>query len=142
MAWYFGRPLGESIFMGFLLSLSSTAIVLKLLQERGEVDTPHGRTGLGILIFQDIAIVPMMLFVPLLSEVSENIGVVFSVVGQRDSNHGPGHRQRQVGGAPRPLSDRPHRQLELFLFHCADLPGGLADGPGRLPWPWGPFWLG
>ncbi len=61
-------PLGESIFIGFLLSLSSTVIVLKLLQERAEVDSPQGQTALGILIFQDILIVPMMLFTPLLAE--------------------------------------------------------------------------
>ena len=62
------RPLGvrQSVFLGFLFSLSSTAIVLKLLQERAEVDSPHGRTTLGILIFQDIVIVPMMLLTPLL----------------------------------------------------------------------------
>jgi monovalent cation:H+ antiporter-2, CPA2 family len=57
----------ESVFIGFLLSLSSTAIVLKLLQERAEADSPHGRISLGILIFQDTIIIPMMLLVPLLS---------------------------------------------------------------------------
>ena len=62
-----GQPIGESIFVGFLISLSSTAIVLKLLQERAEVDSPHGRTTLGILIFQDIIIVPMILVTPLLA---------------------------------------------------------------------------
>jgi CPA2 family monovalent cation:H+ antiporter-2 len=62
----FGLGIGQSVFLGFLLSLSSTAIVLKLLQERAEVDSPHGRTTLGILIFQDIVIVPMMLLTPLL----------------------------------------------------------------------------
>lgn len=75
-----GKTMGEAVFIGFLLSLSSTAIVLKLLQERGDVDTPHGRTSLGILIFQDIIIVPMMLFVPLLSGASENIGVSFLIL--------------------------------------------------------------
>ena len=59
--------LGESVFIGFLISLSSTAIVLKLLQERAEVDSPHGRASLGILIFQDVIVVPMMLVTPLLS---------------------------------------------------------------------------
>lgn len=72
-----GKPCGEAIFIGFLLSLSSTAIVLKLLQERAEVDSPHGRTSLGILIFQDIIIVPMTLFVPLLSGQTENIVASF-----------------------------------------------------------------
>jgi len=61
-----GQPIGESIFIGFLIALSSTAIVLKLLQERAEVDSPHGRTTLGILIFQDVIIVPMILVTPLL----------------------------------------------------------------------------
>ncbi len=42
-----GTPLGKSIFIGFLLSLSSTAIVLKILQEKAEIDSPHGRTGLA-----------------------------------------------------------------------------------------------
>jgi len=62
-----GQPVGNSIFIGFLISLSSTAIVLKLIQERAEVDSPHGRTALGILIFQDIIIVPMILITPLLA---------------------------------------------------------------------------
>ncbi len=62
-----GHELGPSIFFGFLVSLSSTAIVLRLMQERGEVDSPHGRTAFGILIFQDIVAVPMMLITPLLA---------------------------------------------------------------------------
>ncbi len=70
----------EAVFVGFLISLSSTAIVLKLLQERAEVDTPHGRTSLGILIFQDIIIVPMMVFVPLLAGQTENLGASFLIL--------------------------------------------------------------
>ena len=62
-----GQPFGQSIFIGFLVSLSSTAIVLKLMQERAEVDSPHGRTALAILIFQDVIIVPMILITPLLA---------------------------------------------------------------------------
>ncbi len=69
-----GLQVRDSIFMGFLIALSSTAIVLKLLQERGEIDSPHGRTALGILIFQDIAIVPMMLLIPLLAGTSKQSG--------------------------------------------------------------------
>jgi CPA2 family monovalent cation:H+ antiporter-2 len=62
-----GLSLPEAIFYGFLISLSSTAIVLRLIQERAEVDTPHGRTGLGILLFQDVIIVPMILITPMLA---------------------------------------------------------------------------
>ncbi|MEE8403431.1 MAG: cation:proton antiporter [Candidatus Hydrothermarchaeaceae archaeon] len=69
-----GLPFGEAVFMGFLMSLSSTAIVLKLIQERAEFDSPHGRTTLGILIFQDISIVPMILFTPLLAGATGNFG--------------------------------------------------------------------
>ncbi len=80
----FGRQIGlswpEAIFVGFLIALGSTAIVLKLLQERAEVDTPHGRTSLGILIFQDIIIVPMMVFVPLLAGRTEDLGASFLIL--------------------------------------------------------------
>ncbi len=62
-----GRPPHEALFWGWLISLSSTAIVLKVLQEKAEVDTPHGGTILGIMIFQDIVAVPMVLFTPLLA---------------------------------------------------------------------------
>lgn len=56
----------ESVFFGFLVSLSSTAILMKLLMDAGEMDTPHGKAALGILVFQDLCVVPLMLFVPFL----------------------------------------------------------------------------
>ncbi|MBF0171358.1 MAG: cation:proton antiporter, partial [Nitrospinae bacterium] len=62
-----GLPHAQSLFIGFLVALSSTAIVLTLLQQRAEVDTPYGRISLSILIFQDLVIVPMMLLVPALA---------------------------------------------------------------------------
>jgi CPA2 family monovalent cation:H+ antiporter-2 len=60
-----GRPLNEAVFFGFLFALSSTAIVLKSYIDRAEIDAPHGRAGVGILLFQDLSIVPMMLMIPL-----------------------------------------------------------------------------
>jgi len=60
-------PLKEAVFFGFLVSLSSTAVVLKILADRGETDAPQGQLSLGILIFQDMAIVPMIALVPILS---------------------------------------------------------------------------
>lgn len=69
-----GRNFGETVFLGFLISLSSTAVVFKLLQERAEVESPHGRTVLGILLFQDIAVVPMLLIVPLLGAAAGSLG--------------------------------------------------------------------
>lgn len=61
-----GFPAPEAIFIGFFLSLSSTAIVLKVLTDRMEVDTAQGRLSVGILLFQDMAVIAMMLLVPFL----------------------------------------------------------------------------
>ena len=61
-----GLTFQQALFWGLLLSLSSTAIVLKALAERRENDTLHGRSTIGILIFQDLAVVAMMLMTPLL----------------------------------------------------------------------------
>ncbi|WP_243362782.1 monovalent cation:proton antiporter family protein [Fundidesulfovibrio terrae] len=58
--------MGRAVFVGFLAALSSTAIVLKELQNRAELESPQGRVSLSILIFQDLAIVPMMLLTPFL----------------------------------------------------------------------------
>jgi len=63
-------PPPQAIFFGFLASLSSTAIVLKMYSDRSELDTTHGRLATGILLFQDIAVVPMMLMLPVLGEAS------------------------------------------------------------------------
>jgi monovalent cation:H+ antiporter-2, CPA2 family len=59
-------PPPQALFFAMLLSLSSTAIVLKLLSDRGELEAPHGKISLGILIFQDLAIVPMFIILPIL----------------------------------------------------------------------------
>ena len=88
-----GVPYNTAILAGFAISLSSTAIVLRLLRDRDDVDSPHGRIIIGILIFQDIASVLMMLAVQLMSGTSmsvidsvplmiiEAIGVVVLVIG-------------------------------------------------------------
>ncbi len=64
----FGLPVPESLFIGFVVSLSSTAIVLKVLADRMEIDTGHGRVTIGILIFQDLAVIGMMLLIPSLRQ--------------------------------------------------------------------------
>ncbi len=60
-----GWPL--AVFCGFVITLSSTAIVIKLQADRRESSTPHGRLSLAMLLFQDILIVPMLLLVPVLA---------------------------------------------------------------------------
>jgi CPA2 family monovalent cation:H+ antiporter-2 len=62
-----GFSWNTSLLFGFLFALSSTAIVLKLFQDVGEMDSLHGRGALGVLIFQDLAVVPMMLALPLMA---------------------------------------------------------------------------
>ncbi|HZN09574.1 MAG TPA: cation:proton antiporter, partial [Pyrinomonadaceae bacterium] len=67
IAYARGRSINQSIFFGFLIALSSTAIVLKTYIDRAEIDAPHGRAGVGVLLLQDLSIVPMMLMIPVLS---------------------------------------------------------------------------
>jgi CPA2 family monovalent cation:H+ antiporter-2 len=62
-----GLDTTKGVFVGFVVALSSTAIVLKGLAERGETDAPHGRLIVGVLLFQDICVVPMILLAPLLA---------------------------------------------------------------------------
>jgi CPA2 family monovalent cation:H+ antiporter-2 len=66
-----GLAANQAVFMGFLLCLSSTAIVLRILQERAEVDSPHGQISLAVLIFQDIVVIPMMIVTPYLAGAGE-----------------------------------------------------------------------
>ena len=61
----------ESIIAAFIISLSSTAIVLKIMQDKAKLQTPNGRIMLGILLFQDLCIVPMIILTPLLSSIGE-----------------------------------------------------------------------
>ena len=60
-----------SLFIGFLVAHSSTAIIMNIYQKSGEIDTQHGKIALGLLIFQDLNVVPMMMLVPLLAGSSE-----------------------------------------------------------------------
>jgi CPA2 family monovalent cation:H+ antiporter-2 len=69
-----GIEINQAIFFSLLVSLSSTAIVLKILSDKDELESPHGKISLGILIFQDLAIVPMFLLLPLLSGFGELSG--------------------------------------------------------------------
>jgi len=69
----------QSIFFGFLVALSSTAILMKLLMDAGETDAPHGKMAMGILIFQDLCVVPLMLFVPFLSGGGDGLTGILTV---------------------------------------------------------------
>ena len=75
----FGLDFGSALFFGFVFALSSTAIVLRGLSERHELDAPHGRFIVGTLIFQDLCVVPMVLIVPLLASDQHPGEVAFEV---------------------------------------------------------------
>jgi CPA2 family monovalent cation:H+ antiporter-2 len=83
-----GVGLGASVYTGALIALSSTAVVLGLLGDRGETDTPTGQLSLSILIFQDLAIVAMVLLVPMLAgvggsalDIAKALGLAILVIG-------------------------------------------------------------
>lgn len=61
----FGLP--KAIFCGFLVSLSSTALVMKLLQDARETETPYGKNAISILLAQDLAVIPMVVALPVLA---------------------------------------------------------------------------
>lgn len=63
----------EAVVAGFLVALSSTALVFKMLDGRGEIDAPSGQAVVGVLLFQDLALVPMMLLLPAMAGPAEGI---------------------------------------------------------------------
>ncbi|MEX2363286.1 MAG: cation:proton antiporter, partial [Balneolaceae bacterium] len=71
-----------SIYTGFLVALSSTAIILGLLSEQRKTDTPVGRLSLAVLIFQDFAIIVMVLLIPILSGESDSTSDIFLILGK------------------------------------------------------------
>lgn len=67
LAVWYGLETGPAVFLGCVVAVSSTAVVLRGLSARGELDSPHGRLAVGILVFQDLCVVPMLLAVPILA---------------------------------------------------------------------------
>ena len=66
IAWLLGVPPAAAFVVGGILAMSSTAIVIKQLTERLEITSRHGRKSVGVLLFQDIAVVPLLIMIPLL----------------------------------------------------------------------------
>ncbi|PLZ52439.1 cation:proton antiporter, partial [Fischerella thermalis] len=70
---FWGALPAKGVFLGAILSLSSTAVVLKCLMERNETETPHGQVMLGILVVQDLALGLMLAVLPALHQPGESI---------------------------------------------------------------------
>ena len=72
LAWFLGLSIEAAFVVGGVLSLSSTAIVIKQLKERLELSSRHGRMTLGVLLFQDVAVIPFLIVIPVLMGTGEN----------------------------------------------------------------------
>ncbi|XP_075501077.1 K(+) efflux antiporter 2, chloroplastic-like isoform X2 [Primulina tabacum] len=77
-----GQPSPAAIVIGNGLALSSTAVVLQVLQERGESTSRHGRATFSVLLFQDLAVVVLLILIPLLSPSSSKGGVGFQAIAE------------------------------------------------------------
>lgn len=76
---FIGLAWPAAIVVGLALALSSTAIGLQMLSEKGEMTAPHGRTSFAILIMQDIAVVPMLAVIPLMADTQTEYGEAFGL---------------------------------------------------------------
>ena len=124
--WMAGVDWASSVYTGCLVALSSTAVVLSLLSDRGETDTPAGQISLAMLIFQDLAIVAMILIVPMLAGTGGSGWAVAGALGQA---------VLVIGGTlvlarvivPRILEEVAHvRRPELFVLAIAAIGLGTA----------------
>jgi CPA2 family monovalent cation:H+ antiporter-2 len=95
IAMAYGQPWGVALAIGLTLSLSSTAIVLQTLSEKGLMQTAGGRSVFSVLLGQDIAVIPMLAFLPLLAATLPSATVLpdgsITVEGAADAIHGAEH---------------------------------------------------
>jgi monovalent cation:H+ antiporter-2, CPA2 family len=77
-----GLPPATALILGGLISMSSTALVIRLLSDEAQIDAPHGRLAVSVLVFQDLAIVPFLLAIPFLADGGESsaTGLIVSVL--------------------------------------------------------------
>lgn len=80
LAKFFGWSFGLSLLLGFVLSLSSTAVVVKMLESIGEMRTESGQVAIGVLIAQDLAIVPMILILRNLEKPWYDPALIFKII--------------------------------------------------------------
>lgn len=75
----FGLSWQSGVALGGVLAMSSTAVLTKLLSERLELDAPHGREVVGVLLFQDLAVVPLLVVIPAFSQTPERLAFMLAV---------------------------------------------------------------
>jgi monovalent cation:H+ antiporter-2, CPA2 family len=79
LGWLVGLTLPTAFVIGGALTMSSTAIVSKILMERVDLNSRHGRLSIGILLFQDLAVIPILVLIPALGEHSGNLGATLGL---------------------------------------------------------------
>src|SRR3954463_2673750 len=77
-AWAVGLSWQAGLALGGIVPMSSTAIASRMLAERGELDSPHGRQTVGVLLFQDLAVVPLLVLIPALAQPAGALGIEIS----------------------------------------------------------------
>src|SRR5438094_700268 len=123
-----GLPWQAGFALGAIAAMSSTAIVSKLLAERGELDTAHGRDVIGVLLFQDLAVVPLLVLLPALAEPRALGPAVLAALGKAALAlalvvlAGPALMRGWLGSAARARERRRVR----FRAAAARRPGGRA----------------
>src|SRR5665811_419278 len=78
IAWLFGMDWRAGLALGGILAMSSTAIVSKMLVERAELNLPYGQQMMGVLLFQDLAVVPLLIIIPALASQPDNLPATLS----------------------------------------------------------------
>jgi CPA2 family monovalent cation:H+ antiporter-2 len=122
----FGVATREAIFLGFVIAVSSTAIVLRGLSARGELDAPHGRLAVGILIFQDLCVVPMMLALPFLAGSGGSTGEGLIALGAAVAVLGGAVLATRVIAPPLLSAASKTRQRDVFVLAVAVICLGIA----------------
>jgi CPA2 family monovalent cation:H+ antiporter-2 len=117
----------QGVFLGAILSLSSTAVVLKCLMERNETETSHGRVMLGILVVQDLALGLMLAVLPALDRPSEEIGMAVGIALLKTALLAAGSIVAGIWIIPRLLRLLAQTESrELFLLGVVALCLGIA----------------
>jgi CPA2 family monovalent cation:H+ antiporter-2 len=117
----------QGVFLGAILSLSSTAVVLKCLMERNEAGTSHGQVMLGILVVQDLALGLMLAVLPALNQPIETIGITVGLALLRISLFAAGAVVAGIWVIPRLLRYLAKTESrELFLLGVVVLALGIA----------------
>ncbi len=82
LALFFNFKINHAVAIGLILALSSTAIVLQTLTEKGMLQNPAGRSAFSVLLFQDMAVIPILAIIPILAAVNGNIDLSGSELNQ------------------------------------------------------------